>query len=387
MAHTKGGVGLCRVLGEGSIGSAAAKALHCNGVAHGSRGRCLWLGHRNIACPAGLQPLQANIERSPMPDPFSSPNQVRESLRDQGYVCSPEIATITYLSDQLDKPLLIEGPAGVGKTELAKVVAAATGRELIRLQCYEGLDETKALYEWEYAKQLLYTQLLRDKLQEVLASTGSLAESADRIAAEENVFFSMRFLLQRPLLKALLSPEPVVLLIDEIDRADAEFEAFLLEILSDFQISVPELGTLTARVQPLVFLTSNNTRELSEALKRRCLYLFLNYPELEQEIAVVNLKVPELDGALTRQAVEMVQGLRNLDLRKHPSISETLDWARTLVVLNADRLDSGLVSDTLNVLLKHERDLKRVQQRLEPMSGDGPEYQGPEDEDDHARYL
>ena len=269
-----------------------------------------------------------------MPDAFSSPNQVRESLHDQGYVCSSEIATITYLSDQLDKPLLIEGPAGVGKTELAKVVAAATGRELIRLQCYEGLDETKALYEWEYAKQLLYTQLLRDKLQEVLASAGSLAESADRIAAEENVFFSMRFLLQRPLLKALLSPEPVVLLIDEIDRADAEFEAFLLEILSDFQISVPELGTLAARVQPLVFLTSNNTRELSEALKRRCLYLFLNYPELEQEIDVVNLKVPELDGALTRQAVEMVQGLRNLDLRKHPSISETLDWARTLVVLN-----------------------------------------------------
>ena len=322
-----------------------------------------------------------------MPDPFSSPNQVQEALRDQGYVCSTEIATITYLSDQLDKPLLIEGPAGVGKTELAKVVAGATGRELIRLQCYEGLDETKALYEWEYAKQLLYTQLLRDKLQEVLASAGSLAESADRIAAEENVFFSMRFLLQRPLLKALLSPEPVVLLIDEIDRADAEFEAFLLEILSDFQVSVPELGTLTARVQPLVFLTSNNTRELSEALKRRCLYLFLNYPELEQEIAVVNLKVPELDGALTRQAVEMVQGLRNLDLRKHPSISETLDWARTLVVLNADRLDRGLVSDTLNVLLKHERDLKRVQQRLEPMTGDGPEFQGPEDEDDHTRYL
>ena len=223
---------------------------------------------------------------------FNSPEEVKIGLGRQQYIASDEIATIIYLSQQLGKPLLTEGPAGVGKTELAKAVAGATGRELIRLQCYEGLDETKALYEWEYAKQLLYTQLLRDKLQETLNGSKNLAEAADRLAAEEDVFFSMRFLLQRPLLKAILNELPTVLLIDEIDRADAEFEAFLLEVLSDFQVSVPELGTLMAIHRPLVVLTSNNTRELSEALKRRCLYLFIGYPSIEQEMAVVRLKVP-----------------------------------------------------------------------------------------------
>ena len=251
---------------------------------------------------------------------YSSPAAVKDALSQQQYIASDEIATTLFLSQQLGKPLLTEGPAGVGKTELAKAIAAATGRKLIRLQCYEGLDETKALYEWEYAKQLLYTQLLRDKLQDTLADSKTLAEAADRLADEEDVFFSLRFLLQRPLLSAILSEEPVVLLIDEIDRADAEFEAFLLEVLSDFQVSVPELGTLSAIHRPLVLLTSNNTRELSEALKRRCLYLFIGYPSMEQELDVVRLKVPDLNPKLAAQAVALVQKLpryRSAQIAQH----------------------------------------------------------------------
>ena len=299
---------------------------------------------------------------------FESASELKSALSTQQYIASDEIGTIMFLSQELGKPLLTEGPAGVGKTELAKAIAGATGRELIRLQCYEGLDETKALYEWEYAKQLLYTQLLRDKLQETLSTTISLTEAADRLADEEDVFFSMRFLLQRPLLKAILSPEPTVLLIDEIDRADAEFEAFLLEVLSDFQVSVPELGTLAAVHRPLVVLTSNNTRELSEALKRRCLYLFIGYPSVEQELAVVRLKVPDLSPRLARQAVELVQGLRSMDLRKSPSISETLDWAKALVTINASHLDQKTLENTLSVLLKHESDLQRARRWMQSPS-------------------
>ena len=290
--------------------------------------------------------------------------QLKDALKSQQYIATDEITTVLFLADRLCKPVLTEGPAGVGKTELGKAWAGATKRPLIRLQCYEGLDETKALYEWEYAKQMLYTQLLRDKLADVISDAKTLGQAADRLAAEEDVFFSDRFLLARPLLKAIISDEPALLLIDEVDRADAEFEAFLLEVLSDFQVSVPELGTLKAKHQPLVVLTSNNTRELSEALKRRCLYLFIDYPTVEAELNIVRLKVPDLAPQMARQAVEFVQGLRKLDLKKSPSVSETLDWAKALVALNAKSIDRQTLDNTLTVLLKHESDVNRARRAV-----------------------
>jgi MoxR-like ATPase len=302
---------------------------------------------------------------------FKDKREVQNCLGEQQYIATDEIATVLFLAERLDKPILAEGPAGVGKTELAKAWAGATGRELIRLQCYEGLDETKALYEWEYAKQMLYTQLLRDKLSQILSDAETLSAAADRLANEEDVFFSERFLLPRPLLRALTSQKPVVLLIDEIDRSDTEFEAFLLEILSDFQVSVPELGTIKARHQPLVLLTSNNTRELSEALKRRCLYLFVDYPTMEQELNIVRLKVPDLNVKLAQQAVQIVQRLRTMDLKKSPSVSETLDWAKALVALNADHMDEATLNTTLTVLLKHESDVQRARQGMDGRSSRG----------------
>jgi MoxR-like ATPase len=301
----------------------------------------------------------------------NSISDVKEALATQQYIASDEIATVLYLAGRLGKPVLTEGPAGVGKTELGKAWSAITGRQMIRLQCYEGLDETKALYEWEYAKQMLYTQLLRDKLHDLLTDAKTLTDAADRLAAEEDVFFSERFLLPRPLLQAITADEPVVLLIDEIDRSDVEFEAFLLEVLSDFQVSVPELGTVRARHQPLVLLTSNNTRELSEALKRRCLYLYIDYPTVETELQIVRLKVPDLGPELARQAVEVVHRLRRLDLKKDPSISETLDWARALVALNARSLERETLDNTLTVLLKHEADVMRARHALGRRSDDG----------------
>ncbi len=290
--------------------------------------------------------------------------RIKGSLRDTQYIATDEIATVMFLAERLGKPVLAEGPAGVGKTELAKAWSKITGKPLIRLQCYEGLDESKALYEWEYAKQMLYTQLLRDKLSSILADAQSLNEAADRLANEDDVFFSDRFLLARPLLQAVTSDQPVVLLIDEIDRADAEFEAFLLEILSDFQVSIPELGTITAKHQPTVVLTSNNTRELSEALKRRCLYLFIDYPSVETETNIVRMRVPDLNAKLAGQAVELVQALRQMDLKKNPSVSETIDWARALVMLNADALDKDTLETTLTVLLKHESDVQKAKRTL-----------------------
>ena len=290
--------------------------------------------------------------------------KIKTKLAKRQYVASERIATVVYLAEELGKPILCEGPAGVGKTELGKVWAGVTGRQLIRLQCYEGLDESRALYEWEYAKQMLYTQLLRDQLKKVVGEVTSLEEAAQRIIAEESVFFSRHFLLPRPLLQALTSIKPAVLLIDEIDRADVEFEAFLLEILSEFQVTVPELGTIKAKHQPFVLLTSNNTRELSEALKRRCLYLFITYPSLEQELQIVNNKVPELTQQLAKESVELVHRIRKLDLKKHPSVGETIDWTRALLKLNASKLDPETVENTLSVLLKNESDIIKVEREI-----------------------
>ena len=295
---------------------------------------------------------------------FASIEDVIERFGKQKYICSRRIATVVYLASHLEKPILVEGPAGVGKTELAKVLAQALGHDLIRLQCYEGLDEAKALYEWEYAKQLLYTQILKDKISEVIGGAKTLQQAVDRIAKEDDVFFSERFILPRPLLRAISAASPVVLLIDEIDKADSEFEAFLLEVLSDFQVSVPELGTLRAKHIPLVVLTSNNAREMSDALKRRCLHLYIDFPSAAQELEIVRLKVPNIASDLAQEVVNVVQRIRQIDLKKAPSISETLDWAKALTLLNAHRLDEQLLNDTLHTILKYEGDIRKAQDEL-----------------------
>ena len=296
---------------------------------------------------------------------FGSVEEIQERFRASQYIASRRIATVVYLAARMYRPILVEGPAGVGKTELAKVLADSLRRPLIRLQCYEGLDEAKALYEWKYAKQLLYTQMLRERIGEMIVDTPSLSEAVDRIARQEDAFFSRRFLAPRPLLGAILAEEPVVLLVDEIDKAEVEFEAFLLEVLSDWQVSVPELGTIKAHHIPLVVLTSNNARELTDGLKRRCLHLFIDFPAAAEELAIIRLKVPEASERLARQVVNAVQKIRAMELRKAPSISESLDWARALVILNADQLDPEIVESTLTLLVKHERDLERVKAGLD----------------------
>jgi MoxR-like ATPase len=269
----------------------------------------------------------------------------------------------------LEKPILVEGPAGVGKTELARALALATGRVLLRLQCYEGLDESKALYEWEYAKQLLYTQLLKDKIAETIAGAQTLAQAAERIAGSEDLFFSERFLLPRPVLAAIRSPTPALLLVDEIDKADPEFEAFLLEVLSDFAVTVPELGTVKAVHIPRVVLTSNAARELSDALKRRCLHLYIDFPTAQRELEIVRSRVPGVKDALAKKVVAAVQAIRKLDLKKAPSISETLDWTRALTLMNADTLDAQLVTDTLSVVLKYEADIAKAREHASYIAG------------------
>jgi MoxR-like ATPase len=280
---------------------------------------------------------------------FESVAEVRQGLHDVQYLADDGIAGVVFLADRLGKPVLVEGPAGTGKTQLAKSVAEMTGARLIRLQCYEGLDESKALYEWNYKKQLLRIQVERESM--------NWADMEDDIFSEE-------FLLTRPLLEAIRAEEPVVLLIDEVDRVEVETEALLLEILSDYQVSIPELGTVSATQIPLVFLTSNNTRELSEALKRRCLFLHIDYPELEREKEIVLTRVEGITEHLADQVARIVRSIRTMELKKHPSVSETLDWARTLVLLGVENVDAEQAKDTLHILLKYQSDITRATKEL-----------------------
>lgn len=299
----------------------------------------------------------------------ASVESLQQSFEQHKYICSTQIATAVYIANQLEKPILIEGPPGVGKTELAKTTAEMLGLPMIRLQCYEGLDDAKAIYEWKYGKQLLYTQVLKQALEEVLDGAKGLSESVQRLHEFGDIFFSEEFLEPRPLLKALYAEDGCVLLIDEIDKADHEFESLLLELLSDYQISIPEIGTVKAKAKPpLVFLTSNNTRELSDALKRRCLHLYIPFPDAALERRIVHARVPEIPPILEKQLVAFIQALRELDLKKLPAISETIDWARTLMLLHAEQLEPELIRSTLNVILKFQEDIENVEAELSTLT-------------------
>ncbi len=294
----------------------------------------------------------------------ASVDEVKEALARVSYLADEPAALVSFLAQRLGKPILVEGPAGVGKTELAKALSRASGRELVRLQCYEGLDEAKALYEWNYRKQLLRIQATAAVGEPGIDPAAPEREAEDAAGHVLDDIFSEEFLLTRPLMTAIASPEPVVLLIDEVDKTDQEFEAMLLELLSDFQISIPELGLITARTMPIVVLTSNNSRELTEALKRRCLYLWLDYPELEREMEIVRLHTPEIDEKLARRLVEVVHMIRQLDLKKPPSIAESIDWARTLLLMGADDIDRETFEKSISILVKHRTDIDVVSERV-----------------------